>query len=306
MQKTLSTIKLSLAGLIVLPAVLACGLVGTVLSIPVFVRRMPWKLLRRPILFVLMLGMQLARMTVFCVTTLGYAGVFFGESVSADRHPRSWQLPYGLRVRYRLLLTGQRYFGMLRFQRWEQRLRDEALAWCRAHPPTFDQVHQKIPRVHADDTTPQAFFNQYVRNPHPVILTGLNAGSHAVGHWTPEYFRKYEEERAPLLTGDSDDFYSKTRFGDFLDYLRDNIDVPVDQRPLRYVANFANLCNNHPELVDELNPRQMGEWMPGAIKTNMEGVHIFMGLQGTSTVFHCANTPNWFFQVQGEKRWTFV
>jgi hypothetical protein len=267
---------------------------------------MPWKLLNRPVLFVFMLFVQFARMTVFAITTFGYARVFFGPSVSTDRHPRPWQLPYGLRVRYRLLLTSQRYFGMLKFQAWEKRLREEALAWCRAHPPTFEQVHQKIPRVRAADITPQAFYEQYVRNPHPVILTGLNTESHAVRHWTPEYFRKYEEERAPLLTGDSEDIYSKTRFGDFLDYLRDNINVPMDQRPLRYVANFANLCNHHPELVDELNPRQMSAWMPGAMKTNMEGVHIFIGLQGTSTVFHCANTPNWFFQVQGEKRWTFV
>jgi len=306
MHRFLTSLLLVLAGVVIAPVVLACGAVGTVLSLPVFFERLPWKLLRRPVMFLLALGVQLARMTAFLIRTLGYARVFLAESVSADRHPRDWQLPYGLRVRYRLLLTAQRFFGLLKFQGWEKRLRDEALAYCRAHPPTHAQIHQEIPRVNASEITPQEFYQKYIRNPHPVILSGLNAASHAVRHWTPEYFRKYEEERAPMFTGDSEDAYQKTRFGDFLDYVRDNLHVPVDQRPPKYVANFANLCNNHPELIDELNVRQMTKWMPGALQTNLAGVHIFIGLQGTSTVFHCANTPNWFFQVQGEKRWTFV
>jgi hypothetical protein len=306
MQNLVTSVKLGLAGLLITPVVWVCGVVGAVLSLPVFVQRLPWKLLRRPVMFVLLFVVQFVRALMFWAGTLGYSLVFLADSVSADTHPRDWQLPYWLRVRYRLLLTAQRFLGMLKFQTWERHLRDEALAWCRAHPPTPQQVHREIPRVDASQITPQEFYNRYIRNPHPVILSGLNANSHAVRHWNPEYFRKYEDERAPLFTGDAEDAYQKTRFGDFLDYIRDNIDVPVDQRPPKYVANFANLCNNHPELIDELNVRQMSSWLPGARQSKLAGVHIFIGLEGTSTVFHCANTPNWFFQVQGQKRWTFV
>jgi hypothetical protein len=130
MQNLVTSVKLGLAGLLITPVVWVCGVVGAVLSLPVFVQRLPWKLLRRPVMFVLLFVVQFVRALMFWAGTLGYSLVFLADSVSADTHPRDWQLPYWLRVRYRLLLTAQRFLGMLKFQTWERHLRDEALARC--------------------------------------------------------------------------------------------------------------------------------------------------------------------------------
>lgn len=308
MGRFVRTLGYWLVGLFVItPVVLVLGAIGTILSIPVFLRWTPWKLARRPVIFLLVIFFQLVRNILAWIQTCAYGRVFFGESSSYDHHPQPWLLPYGLRVRYRFLLTAQRYFGMLRFQGWENKLRAEALEYCRKNPPRTEQVHMEIPRVKAGEISAAEFYQKYIKNPHPVIITGLKSDSQAVKNWTPEYFRKYSEDVAPLQTDNEDDLYAKTsKFGDYLDYIKANMNVPLAERPMLYLANFANLANKHPELIEELGARKMSEWMPGAMKTDMVGIHLFIGLSGTHTPFHCANTPNWFFQVQGRKLWTFV
>ncbi|MDT0271162.1 hypothetical protein RM844_33325, partial [Streptomyces sp. DSM 44915] len=124
-------------------------------------------------------------------------------------------------MRYRFLLTAQRYLGMLRFQTWENRLRAEALDYCRKNPPRSEHVHMPIPRVHVGEITAAEFYRKYIKNPHPVIITGLTSESHAVKNWTPEYFRKYSDDVAPLQTDKESDLYARTsRFGDYLDYIQ--------------------------------------------------------------------------------------
>jgi hypothetical protein len=295
------------------PILLPATMVGFVLVIPTFVREMPWHyLLSRPHRFIGAMLVIILKTFRDWLITVGFAGVFFGASVAGDRHPRAWQLPYRIRVAFRLMFTAKRYFGMERFTAWEKRILDRALAYCEAHPPTHEQIHMPVPRVRAADITPREFYKHYVASSHPVVLEGFNADSHAVRHWKPEYFRKYADDVAPVydLAAKDKDAYALVRkctLAEYLDYIRDNEDLPPAERaPMQYLANFANLSNSHPELIDELEVKKMSQYLCGAKVKGLAGVHIFMGLSGTATPFHCANTMNWFFQVQGQKRWTFV
>jgi hypothetical protein len=302
------SIALALLGIVVAPVVLVLGAIGTLLALPTLVRLMPWRqLVARPHRFALAFAILGVKFLSELIATRGYAAVFFGSSISRDTHPRGWRLPWSLRVEHRLLLTLRRYLGMTRFAgamaSWQRR----ALDWCAANPPTEAQLHLPIPRVQAGSMSPRAFYRRYVFDAHPVILQGLPETA-ALRDWNPEYFRKYAGDVAPVTeTGSEADAVMQSTLGDYLDYVRDNQHLPPERRSApRYLANFANLCNRHPELRTELDPDRMGAWLDGAGRQVCIGAHLFIGLSGTSTPFHCAVAPNWFFQIQGQKRWTFV
>jgi hypothetical protein len=308
-RRTIEFVLLLPVGVILTPIVFVLGLIGTVLSIPVLIERIPWKMLvTRPGRFLLALAILAFKFVAEWISTVGYAGIFFGRSLSRDPHSRGWQLPWTLRVRHRLVLTLARYFGMLRMQGRLAALAEQTLAWCRANPPSPAELELEMPILDARTIDPSEFYRRWVANPRPVVLRGLASDSPAVREWTPEYFRRYAADIAPVSsTGADTGSVMRSTLGEYLDYIAANQDLPLEQRTEpRYLANFANLCNSHPELLDQLALDRVAPFLVGAKRADSVGAHLFIGLSGTGTPFHCAVAPNWFVQVQGRKRWTFV
>jgi len=293
---------------ILTPLVIISTAIGFIFSIPLYVRMLPWDyVVCRPHRFILSGFMLFGKIVFEWIASRGFGSLIFARSVSNDLHPRSWQLPYSIRVRCRILLILQRYFGMTTFMGMEKKLYADALAYCKKNPPTPEQMNLKIPRVDASKITPQEFYEKYVKSPHPVIFTGLNKDSGAVKKWCNlEYFEKYKDAIAPVTeTGESPDV-ERLKFGDYLAWVKRNINTELAEREdPKYLANFANLFNWHPELVDDLDVKKMAKWL-GPTNNELIGCHFFLGLKDTATPFHCANTMNWFVQVLGKKKWTFV
>jgi hypothetical protein len=290
------------------PIVIICTAIGFVLSIPLYVRMLPWDYVAfRPHRFILSGLMLFGKIVREWIMSRAFGGMIFAKSVSCDTHPRSWQLPYGIRVRFRILWILQRYFGMDKFLGMEKKVYADALAYCKKNPPTKEQIHLEIPRVNPDEITPEEFYEKYVKSPHPVILTGMNKNSDCVKKWgNLDYFYKFKDAVAPVTeTGESPDV-ERLKFGDYIDWVKANRNTELeDRKDHKYLANFANLFNWHPELVDELDVKKMSKWL-GPTNNALLGCHFFLGLKDTATPFHCANTMNWFVQVVGQKRWTFV
>jgi hypothetical protein len=308
-RRSIEFILLLPVGVVLTPIVFSLGLIGTLLSIPVLIERMPWRaLVERPGRFALALAILAFKFVGEWLATVGYARIFFGRSLSADTHPRGWMLPWRLRVRHRLVLTLARYLGMQRMHGRLMALQERTLEWCRAHPPSPAQLRPELPIVDPRTIDPREFCRRFVANPHPVVLRGLASDAFAVREWTPEYFRRYANEVAPVTeTGSEADAVMRSTLGEYLDYIAANQDLPPDQRTApRYLANFANLCNAHPELLDQLELERVRPFLVGMRRVHRVGAHLFMGLSGTATPFHCAVAPNWFVQIQGRKRWTFV
>eukprot|EP00736_Rhodelphis_marinus_P014581 Rmarinus@m.19545 len=293
--------------LVMTPLIWTLTIPGLILSIPLFMRMIPWNyVMTRPHRFVfacLLLSMKVLREWV---VTRAYGRIFIGRSVGTDTHPRPWQLPYSLRVRYRFLLLFQRYFGMTRLRWFEHALQNEALEYCKKNPPKPEHVVRKIPEIDPTTITPEEFYEKYVKNPHPVILKGMNKNSEAVKKWSVDYFMKYKDDIAPVQEhGESPDV-ERLCFGDYLQWVKRNENTTLEEREeSKYLANFANLFNWHPELVKELDVEKMSKWL-GPTGNRLLGCHMFIGLKDTATPFHSANTMNWFCMVRGRKKWTFV
>jgi hypothetical protein len=306
LNRTLEGVLLLPVGIVLTPIVLACATLGAVLSIPTLIARMPWRaLVTRPHRFVLGLVILTVKFVGDWLTTVGYARVFFGRSLSSDSHPRDWQLPYRLRVAHRFALAVVRYLGVRKLEAAVQR---RILSWCRANPPSNEQLHRPLPVIDASELDEKEFHRRFVSNPHPVVIRGFHGDSPAVRRWTPEYFRRYADDVAPVTkTGSEADEVLTSTLGEYLDYIEQNVELPPERRTVpRYLANFANLCNAHPELLDMLEIPRFEQLLSGARRASCVGAHLFIGLSGTATPFHCAMAPNWFVQVQGRKRWTFV
>jgi len=171
---------------------------------------------------------------------------------------------------------------------------------ARANASVPDAETQPIPE--ADWSDPgfdrEAFFKEYVLRPHPVVLRGFARSTAAHERWSVDWFvRKFGHEEAALKTPDADNVPGKLR----------DIDHPGV-----YLHNSEQVFVRHPELVKELDLHRLlplvgdGRLANSHPRLGNLPVQLFLGREGTGTGFHCANGFNWFFMVEGEKRWTFV
>ncbi|MGL5834277.1 MAG: cupin-like domain-containing protein, partial [Waterburya sp.] len=73
-----------------------------------------------------------------------------------------------------------------------------------------------------------------------------------------------------------------------------------------YLSFCSNIFSSHPELSEELGYLDFRKYL-GGNSTRHLGAQLFLGVhQATGTGAHCAGSYNLFFQIAGQKKWTFV
>ena len=162
-----------------------------------------------------------------------------------------------------------------------------------------DAETQRVPEVDwtAENFSHEKFFETYVKRPHPVVLRGFGRDLPAFGTFTVDEFCKaFGEEDVLLKTLSADGVKGKLR------------DI---KNPGTYLHNSEALFVRHPELIDALKLERMKPFGCDALANDHPifgrlPVQLFLGLGGTGTPFHCANGYNWYFQLEGKKKWTFV
>lgn len=165
-----------------------------------------------------------------------------------------------------------------------------------------DAETQEIPTiVVGPDFDFKKFFEEYIKRPHPVVLKGFARNSPAVKKWSVNWVvEKFGHEKA----------LTKTLMGDNIPgHVRD-INTPGT-----YLHNCEAIFVNHPELVKDLELEKLTPLVSENGSMRLANNHpragplpiqFFLGRGGTGTGFHCANGFNWFFMVEGRKKWTFV
>jgi hypothetical protein len=98
---------------------------------------------------------------------------------------------------------------------------------------------------------------------------------------------RYGEEKVLLTTKEKDGF--------------DGLLKEVDN-PGVYLHNSEVLFNKYPEIWDKLDTKRLDPYL----HKKCGYAQLFMGRQGTGTSFHCASGINWFYMIDGTKKWYFI
>jgi hypothetical protein len=168
-----------------------------------------------------------------------------------------------------------------------------------------DAETQEIPTITVGpDFDHKKFFREYVKRPHPVVLKGFAKESPAVQKWSVDWVvENFGNEKA----------LTKTLMGDNIPGRVRDINTPGT-----YLHNCEAIFVNHPELVEDLELSRLLPFV--SADGNPKNPHLannhpragplpiqfFLGRGGTGTGFHCANGFNWFYMIEGSKKWTFV
>ena len=143
-----------------------------------------------------------------------------------------------------------------------------------------------------------------MKRPHPVVLKGFAKQSPAVKKWSVDWIvANFGNEKA----------LTKTLLGDNIPGRVKDINTPGT-----YLHNCEAIFVNHPELVEDLELSKLLPFVSAdgnSKKPHLANLHpragplpiqFFLGRGGTGTGFHCANGFNWFYMIEGSKKWTFV
>lgn len=174
-----------------------------------------------------------------------------------------------------------------RFVRRARRLAEELHERVAAANPRRDV--EPLPVVHVDDLVEEDFRRDYYLQYHPVVVRGLPLN---VDHWSLDWFIEQYGDSKVLFT----DPGTQKNFTGPLSLLK-------TQEPPPYLHNCAQIFQQNPSLLGDLNLDRLS----AIIRAELQYTQAFFGTTiGSGTQFHCAFENNFFFQVKGRKRWTFV
>ena len=176
-----------------------------------------------------------------------------------------------------------------------------------------------IPKVDPQTISPRQFQKDYIRGYAPVVIKGIGCNWPAVQKWTPDFFKsRYGDEplwvRVKSGAMDKEGVYSRDVT------MRELIDNVLSGGEF-YANNLEDLFNNHTELRDDLPLRDLEAYSRGnpraVTPSHRKGwrlprwgeifsTQIFISSAKGRTGYHCASGGNFFLQVYGRKRWTFV
>jgi len=134
----------------------------------------------------------------------------------------------------------------------------------------------------------------------PIVFRKLGAEHECVRKWSPEVFKEqYGDFRIFYTSTENIINDDKTRLADFVDQV---LSGSVNRG---YIENLSDIFNAFPELHDQLGLDRIAKHFEGFANYH-QIAQLFFGGRGTGAAFHCANELNCFFNIYGQKRWTFV
>ena len=143
-----------------------------------------------------------------------------------------------------------------------------------------------VPEYDWKKGSPKEFQELFVKQRHPVVLRGFMKDENLLKEYGyDKMLQKFGEEDVMLTTREKDGYPGKMK------------DV---ENPKVYMHNSEVLFNKYPKIWDELKPQKPEPFMK---PMRCGHAQLFVGRKGTGTPFHSANTYNWFYMVDGSKRW---
>ena len=144
--------------------------------------------------------------------------------------------------------------------------------------PEFDWQHK----------TPEEFYETFAKIRHPVVLRGFMKDKPLLKELSwDSIMRNFSDERV-FLTSEAEDGYE----GKMKD---------VDD-PKTYLHNSELLFMKYPQIRTLFEYKALEPYL--RMKIGYE--QLFIGREGTGTPFHHAHVYNWFYQIDGVKKWWFI
>ncbi len=145
-----------------------------------------------------------------------------------------------------------------------------------------------IPEFDWKNRNPEEFNRLYGQHPHPVVLRGFLKDGAVMKYTFDHMVNTYGEETVILTDPVKDGYVGKLK------------DV---MNPKIYLHNSEVLFNKYPQIMKDLEAEKLEPYLKG--KKNGYS-QLFVGRQGTGAPLHNAGTWNFFYMVDGTKRWYFV
>ena len=222
---------------------------------------------------------------------------FFRASISDVPPPIKLRVGYWNKLQFKAILL-LRYLLKDQFwgQQWLKQVHQSILNNIEQQNINLSKLNMSIPVVEAGQISGKEFWEKYVKTCTPIIIKGGAKHTLAYKGWSLESFRERFGDFEVNITNQSNNEESDIKT--FRDV--------VDSDEKLYISFWANIFSAHPELLDELGCLDFREHMGGKA-THFIGTQIFLGAHSdTGTHPHCAQGSNLFFQIRGQKKWTFV
>ncbi len=170
-----------------------------------------------------------------------------------------------------------------------QQLHDELLEAARKNLAPAKDL--EIPRIDYTKIDPLEFYKDYALNPRPVILTNFQSN---VSDWDLSTLASRFGNAEVVATGNENGRDHKIKFSEW---------YQSEWKDSSYIHNCESIWSEDKNLINDLNLWDLGR----LVKNKLGCAQMFLGNVKTGgTDFHCANNLNFFFQVKGAKKWTFV
>lgn len=144
-----------------------------------------------------------------------------------------------------------------------------------------------LPEYDWQHGSPEEFYERFIKTPMPVVLRGYALQTEAAKRWNFDYILEKCGDVEVTLTGPDSDWQGP---------LKDVRDPKI------YCANADAPFKAFPELVDELSIPTLKPY----IKRDYRFSQFFIGQKATGSGYHCAGIWNFFYMIEGQKKWWFV
>ena len=194
------------------------------------------------------------------------------------------------------------YFGKNLLIKRQKKVEDKILKDYKRHGKPKGYITP--PRFKASEINSEKFKEIAIKTNSPVIIEGFAKDWDCTKKWSPQFLKEnYKDEIVPVRREsdrlDSEGYIYVNRT---LSELVDNIEKGgVLQGTL-----LENIFNNNPELREDLNIPKIEEYCCLTKRQELQSTQLFITGKNGRTGLHCASGINFFINVYGHKKWTFV
>jgi len=72
-----------------------------------------------------------------------------------------------------------------------------------------------------------------------------------------------------------------------------------------YINNLSRIFDDYPQMMEDLELNAINKFNP-QYRNMLFAVNLFVGGFGTRSSLHCAAPANFFLQIAGQKKWSFI
>lgn len=166
---------------------------------------------------------------------------------------------------------------------------DRNLEWLRKHG-TIAKA-KPIPILDYNDPSSQSKVIMYIKNKVPFVIR----------HFKMEVHQSMRLDKLLEIAKEDNVYMSPSG-----EKCKDHVFAPLKELKERgcYVTNSTNLFHKYPDLFSKKDLENVEKYIDHHLHCDSQ--QLFIGLQkGQGTPLHAAYTNNFFFMIQGSKKWTF-